>query len=257
MDFYFQGLAWFNRGITPNNIAQARRFFDLALSADPDYVAALVGSAGADVVEGALFFTTDRIAALAAAEAKLTTALSSVPDHARGHMRLGLVDIFTKRAAEGIAECEHALALDRNLASARAMIGYGKIFIGRADETEAHIAEALRLSPRDTLAYIWRSIAGDAKNHLGSWEQAVEWFRRGIEANRNYPTVYFNLAAALALLGRLEEAHSAVRAGLALNPAFSIARARATRTARSENPTYLAQLEPIFDGLRKAGVPEQ
>ena len=110
MDFYFQGLAWFNRGITPNNIAQARRFFDLALSADPDYVAALVGSAGADVVEGALFFTTDRIAALAAAEAKLTTALSSVPDHARGHMRLGLVDIFTKRAAEGIAECEHALA---------------------------------------------------------------------------------------------------------------------------------------------------
>jgi tetratricopeptide (TPR) repeat protein len=47
------------------------------------------------------------------------------------------------------------------------------------------------------------SIEGDAKNHLGSWEQAVEWFRRAIEANRNYPTVYFNLAAALVLLGRL------------------------------------------------------
>ena len=257
MDFYFQGLAWFNKGITPDNIAQARSFFDLALSADPDYVDALVGSAGADVVEGALLFTTDRIAAFAAAEAKLTEALSSVPDHARGHMWLGLVDMFTKRAAEGIAECEHALALDRNLASARAMIGYGKIFIGRADETEAHIAEALRLSPRDTLAYIWMSIAGDAKNHLGSWEQAVEWFRRAIEANRNYPTVYFNLAATLALLGRLDEAQSAVRAGVALNPAFSISRARAARTARSDNPTYLAQLEPIFDGLRKAGVPKQ
>jgi TolB-like protein/class 3 adenylate cyclase len=257
MDFYFQGLAWFNKGITPDNIAQAHGFFNVALSADPDYVDALVGSAGADIVEGALFFTTDRIAAFAAAEAKLTKVLSSVPDHARGHMWLGLVDIFTKRAAEGIAECEHALTLDRNLASARAVIGYGKIFIGRAGETEAHIAEVLRLSPRDTLAYIWMSIAGDAKNHLGSWEQAVEWFRRAIEANRNYPTVYFNLAAALALLGRLDEAYSAVRAGLALNPAFSISRARAARTARSDNPTYLAQLEPIFDGLRKAGVPEQ
>jgi tetratricopeptide (TPR) repeat protein len=172
-------------------------------------------------------------------------------------MWLGLVDMFTKRAADGIAECEHALALDRNLASARTMIGYGKIFIGRADETEADIAEALHLSPRDTLAYIWMSVAGDAKNHLGSWEQAVEWFRRAIEANRNYPTVYFNLAAALALLGRLDEAHSSVRAGLALNPAFSISRARAARTARSDNPTYLVQLEPIFDGMRKAGVPEQ
>ena len=256
MDFYFQGLAWFNKGIAPDNIAQARSFFDLALSADPDYVDALVGSAGADVVEGALLFTTDRIAAFAAAEAKLTKALSSVPDHARGHMWLGLVDILTKRAAEGIAECKHALALDRNLASALAIIGYGKIFIGRADETEAHIAEALRLSPRDTLAYIWMSIAGDAKNHLGSYEQAVEWFRRAIEANRNYPTVYFNLAAALALLGRLDEAHSAVRAGLALNPAFSISRAHAVRTARSDNPTYLAQLEPILEGLCRAGVPE-
>jgi TolB-like protein/class 3 adenylate cyclase len=257
MDFYFQGLAWFNKGITPGNIAQARSFFDFALSADPDYADALVGSAGADVVEGALLFTTDRVAAFAAAEAKLTKALSSVPDHARGHMWLGLVDIFTKRAAEGIAKCEHALALDRNLAGARALIGYGKIFVGRADETEAHIAEALRLSPRDTLAYIWMSIAGDANNHLGSWERAVAWFRRAIEANRNYPTVYFNLAAALALLDRLDEAHSAIKAGLALNPAFSIARARAARTARSDNPTYLAQLEAIFEGIRKAGVPEQ
>ena len=60
------------------------------------------------------------------------------------------------------------LALDRNLASAHAYIGFGKIFIGRAEETEAHVAEALRLSPRDTLAYIWMTIAGMAKNHLGS-----------------------------------------------------------------------------------------
>jgi hypothetical protein len=27
-------------------------------------------------------------------------------------------------------------------------------------------------------------------------------------------------------------------------------------TAQSDDPTYLAQLEPILDGLRKAGVPE-
>ena len=33
--------------------------------------------------------------------------------------------------------------------------------------------------------------------------------------------------------------------------------ARAARTARSDDPTYLAQLEPIFEGMRKAGLPEQ
>ena len=65
------------------------------------------------------------------------------------------------------------------------------------------------------------------------------------------------MAAALALIGRLDEARSAVKAILALNPTFTVSRARAADTARSDDPTYLAQLEPIFDGLRKAGVPEQ
>ena len=257
MDLYFQGLACFNKGVTPENVAQARRFFDRALAADPDNVDALVGSARADVREGAHSFVTAPMAAFAAAEAKLTKALSSVPDHARGHMMLGFVYIFTKRAAQGIAECEHALALDRNLAAAHSAIGLGKIFIGRAEETEAHIGEALRLSPRDTLAYVWMTFGGIAKLYLGSCEEAVAWFRRTIEANRNYPLAYFHLAAALAQLGRLDEAHSAVKAGLTLNPTFTISRARADWPAMTDDPTFLAQIERVLEGLRKAGVPEQ
>ena len=81
-------------------------------------------------------------------------------------------------------------------------IGLGKIYIGRAEETEVHIGEALRLSPRDTMAYLWLNIAGIAKNHLGLWEQSVARFRRALEANRNFPSANFNLAAALAQLGR-------------------------------------------------------
>jgi TolB-like protein/class 3 adenylate cyclase len=257
VDLYFQGSAWLNRGWTPDNVARARVFFDRALIADPGNVDAIVLSAVADAIGGASSFVTDPMAALATAEAKLTKALSSAPDHALGHMLLGFVDIMTKRAVEGIAECEHALTLDRNLAFAHHNIGFGKIFIGRAEEMDAHIGEALRLSPRDTMAYSWMTNAGLAKNHIGNWEQAVAWFRRSIKANRNYPPAYLNLAAALAQLGRLDEAHSAVRAGLALNPAYNVARRLAFWTAMSDNPRYLAQLEPIFDGMRKAGVPEE
>jgi TolB-like protein len=257
MDLYFQGLAWFNKGISPDNMARARGFFDRALAADPGNADAFVESALADALTGALLFVTDPAAAFFAAEAKLTTALSLVPDHARGHVHLGYVEIYTKRAAQGIAECEHALELDRNLADAHSAIGFGKILIGRAEETEAHVSEALRLSPRDTMAYIWMHIAGVAKLILGGYEQATAWFRRAIEANRNYPTPYFLSAAGLAQLGRLDEAHSAVKAGLALNPALAISGARALWTAVSDDPTYLAQLEPILEGLRKAGVPEE
>ncbi len=256
MDLYFQGLAWSNRGITPENVSQARGFFDRALAADPDNVDALIGLARTDLLEGASFFVADPAAAFAAAEAKLTKALSSLPDHARAHSYLGYVHMYTKRAAQGIAEGEHALALDRNLANAHSIIGLGKVFLGRAGDSEAHIIEALRLSPRDTMAYLWMTNAGLAKLHLGGWEQAAAWFRRAIEANRNNPHPQFLLSAGAAQLGRLSEAHTAVEVGLAINPSFTISRARAAWTARSDDPTYLRGLERILGGLQKAGVPE-
>jgi tetratricopeptide (TPR) repeat protein len=165
--------------------------------------------------------------------------------------------MYTRRAVAGAAQCEHALALDRNLASAHAGVGHGKIATGRAKEAEAHIVEALRLSPRDTSACYWMSWVGNANCNLGRWEQAVAWYRRSIEANRNFPHSHFMLGMALARLGRFEEARASVETGLALNPSFTIARARATWTAMSNDPTYPARLEPMLEGFRQAGVPEQ
>ena len=257
MDLYFQGMAWLNKGHALENVAQAHACFDRALIADPGNVEALVGSARANAVDGINLFVTNPAAALAAAEAKLIKALSLVPGHPHGYMWLGLVDLWTKRASEGIAKCERALELDRNLAEAHANIGFGKIFLGRAEETEAHIVEGLRLSPRDLEAYKWMGRAGLAKLHLGRWEQAIAWYRRSIEANRNFPYIYFMLSAGLAQVARLDEARSAIKAGLALNPAFTVTRFHAAWAAMSDDPTYLSQLEPSLEGMRKAGVPEQ
>jgi TolB-like protein/class 3 adenylate cyclase len=255
MDLCFQGAAWFYKGPTPNNLAQARSFFDRALAADPDNVEALIGSAAAHAV-AASSLLADPLAAFTAAEAKLTRALSLAPNHPHGHMWLGLVDIWTRRATEGIARCEHALELDRNIAQAHSLIGYGKLFVGRAEETEPHIAEALRLSPRDPGAFAWMSYAGMSKNVPGSYEQAVAWFRRSIEANPNFPHAFFHLASALAHLGRLNEARSAAKAGLTLNPTYAVSRDRAVWTSVSDHPTFLAQLELCIEGMRKAGAPE-
>src|ERR1700735_1236061 len=110
MDLYFQGLAWINKGQTAENLVPARGFFDRALAADPGNVDALIDLARADVYAAALFFVADPVAAFAAAEARLTKALSLVPDHARGHIWLGFVYIFTRRAIPGVAEGENARA---------------------------------------------------------------------------------------------------------------------------------------------------
>jgi TolB-like protein/Tfp pilus assembly protein PilF len=252
MDLYFQGMAWFNKGPTPEYMAQARGFFERALALDPKNIEALVGTAQVDVVTGANFLTDDRVARLAAAETTLIKALSMAPRHARAHMALGIVKILTNREAQGIAECEQALALDRNLANAHANIGVAKYFMGRGAETEAHVQEAFRLSPRDTLAFRWMWFVGIAKLLLSADAEAIVWLRRSVEANRNHPLAHLHLAAALALLGSLDEARAAVQAGLALDPSFTLRRYR----AKSNNPTFLAGGRRILEGMRMAGVPE-
>jgi tetratricopeptide (TPR) repeat protein len=255
MDLYFQGMAWLNKGLAPNNLAQARSFFERALALDPGNIEALVGIAAADAYIVAIhLLADDRAVRLFAAEAALTKVLFLSPGHARAHYQLGFVQMFSKRAAQGIAECKRALELDRNLACAHGSIGQGKYFIGRGEETEAQVQEALRISPIDTNAYQWIAMAGFAKLHLGRDAEAVVRLRRALELNRNFSSGQFYLAAALVNLGRVEEARSATQAGLTLDPSFTICRFRAG--AVSDNPTYLAQRERIYEGMRKAGLPE-
>jgi tetratricopeptide (TPR) repeat protein len=253
-DLCFQGAAWFNRGRTPEHMAQARGFYERALALEPANVEALVGSAWVNYAIGTNLYPDDRIERLAAAEATATKVLSLAPTHPMAHCVLGHVQINTNRASQGIAECERALTLDRNLAQAHAGVGIAKFFLGRGGETEAHVEQALRLSPRDTLVNIWSLFVGLAKLWQGADVEAIVWLRRSIEANRNHPNAHFYLAAALALVGELDEARATAQAGLALNPSFSIRRFR-TYTP-SNHPAYLPGRERVYEALRMAGVPE-
>jgi TolB-like protein/cytochrome c-type biogenesis protein CcmH/NrfG len=254
MDLYFQGRDCLNRGLSAEHIAQASDFFERALARDPSNIEALVTAVFVDFTRVTVLFAGDRATLLAAAEATLSKTLSVAPEHPLAHTLLGAVQIHSNRVAQGIAEYERALALDPNLATAHALIGLGKLYAGRAEETEVHVNEAFRLSPRDQFAHLWLAIAGTAKFSVGKDEEAVARLRRAIETNRNYPMAHFYLAAALAHLGRMNEAQAAAQAGLALNPSFTITRWRPA--APTDNPTYLSQRERFIDGMRKAGVPE-
>jgi hypothetical protein len=75
--------------------------------------------------------------------------------------------------AQGVAELEGALSLNRNIAAAHAHTGLAKLYLGLGEETEVHIQEAIRLSPRDRGACWWAAFAGIAKLYLGKDEEAV------------------------------------------------------------------------------------
>ena len=62
--------------------------------------------------------------------------------------------------------------------------------------------------------------------------------------------------SALARLERLEEARAAAQVGLSLDPHFTIA-VIAPFSLASDNPVWLVEREREYEGLRKAGVPEE
>jgi tetratricopeptide (TPR) repeat protein len=114
MDLYFQGMSWYNKGFSPENLSEARKLFERALGVDPGNVGAIVGMALTSVQVAGAHSSDDRAARLAAAEALAIKALSIAPEMALAHLCLGGVQIYTNRAAQGISECERALAIDRN-----------------------------------------------------------------------------------------------------------------------------------------------
>jgi tetratricopeptide (TPR) repeat protein len=227
-------------------MAKAHSFFERALALDPNNLDALLGVGRVDYSVAAAFQSDDQAGRLESAEATMAKVLSLRPNDALAHEIMGgVLKTTPNRADQGVAELEQALALDPNLAAAHGELGLAKIIVGRPEDTEAHENEALRLSPRDSFVWLWLHFKGAAKMTLGADEESIALFRRSIENNRTIPLTHFFLAAALANVGKLEEAQAEVRAGLALDPGFSIHRFQ-------NGGGYGRPLE----GMRKAGVPE-
>jgi tetratricopeptide (TPR) repeat protein len=243
-----------NRGLNPESLREARRFFEQALTLDKSNVMALAGLADANSTMIMAYMTDDRAECLAVAESMALKAVALAPDGAKAHASLALAYMSTSRIAQAISEYERALALDRNLAFAHANIGLAKHLAGRSRETEEHVAQAIRLSPRDTWLNAWCVTAGVASLSLCRDEHAAVWLGRAIGANRTLPIAHFFLASALAWQGKMQEAQAAARAGLAMDPGFTISRYQ--NNPLSENATYLVQRKRIYEGMLAAGLPE-
>ena len=155
---------------------------------------------------------------------------------------------------QAFREIELAMSLDHALPFIHMSAGWIKIFLGSAEETEVHLSNAMRLSPRGPLLGSWYTVLGSAALHLGRLDNAVDLLRRAIEIAPSHEISYFYLAAALALHGHGSEAAQACKIGRRLAPIFRIGKCRAE--VQSDNPVFLQQRERIYEGLEKAGLPE-
>ena len=150
------------------------------------------------------------------------------------------------------------IAFDRSFAlSSSSALAFGFSSIVRAwmgDEAIAieHADRALRLSPFDPLIYL--PYVGLAYAHFaaGRFEEAAAAARLASQSNPRFSVPHMLHAAALAVLGRGEEARTAVQRLLELQPGTNVA--TVILSARCVNPNHIHALE---DALRRAGLPEK
>jgi TolB-like protein len=253
VDHTLHGWAAWNQHLSLEATRKAGRYFEEALRLDEHNVSALLGVANTLMWEVNMFASDDRASQINAAEVAAVKALALASDNAEVHLTYGCI-LFAMRAPErALREFELAASLDGNLAMAHGYLGLMKLFLGRPRETRAHVAKAMRLSPRDPLLFHWHFFIGVADLYLGRVLHAVKSLRKSVEINPNWGLSQFVLAGALALAGVPAEATAACAVARRLAPNFTIAKFR--DEVVSDNPVYLAQRERLYEGLRLAGVP--
>jgi TolB-like protein/class 3 adenylate cyclase len=167
------------------------------------------------------------------------------PDNAGAHAILGDILVFDDRAGDGAVEMAKALQLDPNNADAWAFLGCHSAYAGDTKAGIEQLQHAFRLNPFPPGWYYW---------HLGLIQYAAGQYEDVIETLSNVATHRLGsqriLAAALAQLGRVDEAKAEAAQYLAAHPTFSARQWLRYMPFRSEEGR-----SRFLNGYLKAGLP--
>ena len=235
-----------------------------ALAIDPNNVRALQ-------VLGWKFFllaqtgvSSDPKGDLERADELASKALALDPNWPESHDLKGDILGFQARSgweSEAVAEHERALMLDPSNADTARDLGWDYARFGEFDKSQEYFDKAIRESPHDpSRAHVYGGKAW-ANFGLKNYDQAIEWARKAIAVQPDYVQyIHATLVAALALAGHDAEAGEALQRYLALpstGPLKTIAAFKAHFSAQGGGPASVEANERVYDGLRKAGMPEE
>ena len=173
-------------------------------------------------------------------------ALSLDPENADAHIVHGYLRAYEGDLSEASAEVEMGLRVNPNHADGWIMLANLRVCEGRAAEGIECAGNAFRLNPHPPASYYWW--LGWIQYAAGRYQDAVETLRHQVA---RAPVSRRTLAAALAELGRMTEAHEEARKFLAEFPNFSAHEWGSTQPFRND-----ADRQHFIDGYVKAGLPE-
>jgi TolB-like protein len=233
----------------PGQVSRALTLLDRAIALEPTYALA---HGNAAMCHHCLFLRAGLLEAQRAASIR----------HARAAIAHGQDDALALTWAafsigmDGHDRAAAFTALEAALAiSPSSALSYilGSVILGWSGEAERAIEwseRGLRLSPFDTWA--WAAFDAQAMSHFhrARYEEAARAAYRSIQANPGHSITHVQLTAALARLGRMEEARAAAARVLELQPTFRYGKQFAGVGCA---PALAASLG---EALRAAGLPQ-
>jgi adenylate cyclase len=225
--------------------------FDAALAKDPHYAAALAWRAYWHVLRVGQGWSPDAANDAAQADhfARSAIECNSMEPMAfavHGHVASYLYKDFDLASRR----FETALRINANAAPAWLWSAAAQAWMGNGSRAIEEINKAMALSPYDPLMYAYSGNAAMAYLVDGQFDRAIECALRALRENRTYTSAYRQLAMALVLAGREDEARAPARRLLELEPGLTVAGFR-RRYPGSASP----HAEIFCDALARAGIP--
>lgn len=246
----------------PAEIEEAVALLEQVLADAPDFAAAYAGLSHAHFVAGLLALGATQgapaspeqqadaarraFAHFAHAERTGRRATELDPLDAAGHLGLGAGLAFHGRLAPAVNTFERCLELNPSAALGALALAVCLGWTERWEEAVPLLERAVRLSPKDPLHYVFEAFLSATHLRAGRYEQALAHVHRSLQAE---PEIAISARpfepAALAHLGRLDEARPLVDELRARNPNWNL------QLARTVLPPPV--VDALLAGLRLAG----
>jgi adenylate cyclase len=227
---------------------EARTLFDRALKIDPNDADALAGSAITDFDEYMFGWGDLKTDYEAKILGQADRAIALDPNNVQAYVAKGLyLSQGAHRYSEALGVTDAGLAINSNFVGLFSPRIVAENSLGRFEQAKADARRAMQLSPRDHMIGTWHVELGDAEISLGHFDEAIDEYRKAIDSGTRTFFAHTNLAAAYAHVGKMEEAQAALVEARKLNPKLTV------KWMIEHTPN----LPAVFDGVRKAGLPEE
>ena len=248
VDLAMRGWAAMPPHSMPNRdvVDAARPFFEQALKIDPNNSEALAGEAQTNVFEY-IYAPKAEIDYDAAILGPADRAIALDHGNIHAYRAKGQYLAVSGRPEDAVRALDAGLAVNPNAAGLLAVRSSPKYYLRHFEEANSDIQQAILLSPRDPAMSQWFNLRADTELGLGRFDEALEDVKKAVDGGYRNIYSYINLAAAHAFKGELDEAKTAIAEARRLKPDLSV--------------KWLVKHKPVlqfaFDGLRKAGLPEE